>query len=56
MPTRESFSESHMKLLNDFAIANGHSLEELDKLGDITAGNYRYEYTCMRKPGRRKRY
>ena len=37
---------------------NGEFLteEELEKLGDITAGNYRYEYICMRKPGRRKRY
>lgn len=37
---------------------NGEFLteEELEKLGDITAGNYRYELICMKKTGRRKKY
>ena len=34
IPTKEAFSESHMQLLNDFAEANGHNLEELDKLSE----------------------
>lgn len=34
VPTREAFSSTHMQLLNDFAVANGHSLEDLDKLSE----------------------